>query len=79
MKTSIEENNKWLKKLEDINFEFKKAENQFSRDKDLPNYCAALANEGGGKLLLDVTWASRFGECLCFQNVGEDTRLGDLP
>ncbi len=54
MKTSLEEINKWLKKLEDINLEFKKAENQFSRDKDLPNYCAALANEGGGKLLLGV-------------------------
>ena len=36
------------------NLEFKSARNQFSRDKDLPDYCAALANEGGGKLILGV-------------------------
>ena len=52
--TSIEEFNSWLKKNEDLRFEFKEARNQFSKDKDLPDYCAALANEGGGKLVLGV-------------------------
>ena len=53
-KTSIEEFNRWLTQPESCNLEFKKAENQFSKDKDLPDYCAALANEGGGILVLGV-------------------------
>ena len=52
--TQIEEFKGWLKKPEGLHLEFKKAENGFSRDKDLPDYCAALANEGGGKLVLGV-------------------------
>lgn len=53
--TSIWEFNKWLGRDESETLEFKTAENQFSKDKDLPDYCAALANEGGGKLILGVT------------------------
>ena len=45
---------KWIGKSEGLNLEFKKAENSFSKTKDLPDYCAALANEGGGKLILGV-------------------------
>ncbi|MBI4753592.1 putative DNA binding domain-containing protein, partial [Candidatus Desantisbacteria bacterium] len=52
--TTVKEFNKWLKRLEDKTLEFKTATNSFSRDKDLPNYCAALANECGGKLILGV-------------------------
>lgn len=37
-----------------MNLERKTAENQFNRDKGLPDYCAALSNEGGGKLILGV-------------------------
>ena len=37
-----------------MRLEFKAARNQFSRYKNLPDYCAALANEGGGKLILGV-------------------------
>ena len=51
---TIDELKHWLKKPEGRTLEFKKAENQFSRDKDLPDYCAALSNEGGGKLVLGV-------------------------
>lgn len=54
MTTSFAELECWLKKPEDINLEFKLAQNSFSRDKDLPDYCAALANEKGGKLILGV-------------------------
>jgi len=53
--TSIEEFNKWLVLDEGEHLEFKKASIQFDRDKELPDYCAALANEGGGKLILGVT------------------------
>jgi ATP-dependent DNA helicase RecG len=52
--TSIEEFNSWLKRNEGLRLEFKEARNQFSKDRDLPDYCAALANEGGGKLVLGV-------------------------
>src|SRR3990170_7279842 len=44
----------WLQLPEDMTLEFKAARNSFSREKDLPDYCAALANEGGGKLILGV-------------------------
>lgn len=52
--TSVEEFNRWLTKLEDRSLEFKSARNSFSHNKGLPDYCAALANEGGGKLILGV-------------------------
>ena len=52
--TQIEEFNKWLAKPEGLHLEFKAAKNSFNHDKDLPDYCAALANEGGGKLILGV-------------------------
>ena len=52
--TTVQEFDRWLMQLEDTKIEFKKAEHSFSRDKDLPDYCAALANEGGGKLILGV-------------------------
>ena len=49
-----DEFSKLLKKPEGLKIEFKEAKNQISRDNDLPDYCAALANEGGGKLILGV-------------------------
>ena len=52
--TTIEEFNTWLRKQEGCNLEFKAAKNRFSANEDLPDYCAALANEGGGKLILGV-------------------------
>lgn len=54
-RTSDQQFKEWLTKPEGLNLEFKKAENSFSESKDLPDYCAALANEGGGKLILGVT------------------------
>lgn len=53
MATSIEQLNNWLKNKEGLNLEFKKAENSFSNT-ELFNYCCALANEGGGKLILGI-------------------------
>lgn len=53
--TSKHEFENWLKNDENIDLEFKSASNQFDKTKDLPNYCAALGNEGGGKLILGVT------------------------
>lgn len=67
--TTLEEFNIWLKRPEGINLEFKEARNQFSKDKDLPDYCAALANEGGGKLVLGVNDSGRI--------VGTKAFLGD--
>jgi len=52
--TSEEQIKRYLTGCEDENIEFKRAQNSFSKDKDLPDYCAALANEGGGKLILGV-------------------------
>ena len=53
MKTSAEQLSVWLQNQEGLNLEFKTAKNNFDR-KDLFRYCAALANEGGGKLILGV-------------------------
>ena len=52
--TTLREFDSWLMKPEGLKLEFKEARNQFSKDKALPDYCAAIANEGGGKLILGV-------------------------
>ncbi len=44
----------WLIKEEGENLEFKEAKEQFD-SKTLSKYCIALANEGGGRLILGVT------------------------
>ncbi|MCB9978287.1 MAG: putative DNA binding domain-containing protein [Rhodospirillales bacterium] len=52
---TLEKLNEWLASPKETErLEFKKATNQFDNTK-LINYCAALANEGGGYLILGVT------------------------
>lgn len=65
--TSVEEFDNWLKRPEDSPLEFKTAKNQFNRDKDLPDYCAALANEGGGKLILGVNDSKKIVSTKAFE------------
>jgi len=43
-----------IKQRENAHLEFKEAKNNYDSDK-LTQYCCALANEGGGKLLLGIT------------------------
>ena len=57
IKTSPIELDRLLNCVEDCNLEFKKASNNFD-SRDLRDYCAALANEKGGKLLLGVEQTS---------------------
>jgi ATP-dependent DNA helicase RecG len=53
--TSIEQLNRWIQATrEDERLEFKEAKNTFDPIR-LFKYCVALANEGGGKLILGVT------------------------
>ncbi len=55
MKTTLEELNRWMSSpREGENLEFKEAKNQFDLTK-LFRYCVAIANEGGGKLILGIT------------------------
>ena len=49
-----EQLNELLSAQEGEHFEFKEAKNNFSFD-SLAKYCCALANEGGGKVILGVT------------------------
>jgi ATP-dependent DNA helicase RecG len=44
----------WMKAKEGENIEFKQAKNHFDFE-ELTRYCCALANEGGGKIILGVT------------------------
>ncbi len=44
----------WMQAREDEHFEFKEAKNRYDFQK-LVKYCVALANEGGGKMILGVT------------------------
>jgi ATP-dependent DNA helicase RecG len=54
MKTTLEELYAWMKAAhENEHLEFKEAKNQYDTTK-LFRYCIALANEGGGKLILGV-------------------------
>lgn len=43
-----------IKQRENGHLEFKEAKNNYDSDK-LTQYCCALANEGGGKILLGIT------------------------
>ncbi len=53
MKTTLQQLNKWIRLAESEHLEFKQAGRQFDSEK-LTRYCVALANEGGGKLILGV-------------------------
>ena len=54
MIASVQELEEWLEKAEGEHLEFKAARENFHFEK-LLQYCAALANEGGGKMILGVT------------------------
>ena len=54
MKTTSQQLKKWIRLAESEHLEFKLAGRQFDFEK-LIRYCVALANEGGGKLILGVT------------------------
>lgn len=54
MPTSREQLLQWLAEPEGTRLEFKEAKNNFHFDK-LVEYCVALANEGGGKLILGAS------------------------
>ena len=54
MKTTLQQLKKWIRLAESEHLESKQAGRQFDSEK-LTRYCVALANEGGGKLILGVT------------------------
>ena len=54
MNTSRDQVRKWLEAPEGAHLEFKEARHNYHFDSLLP-YCVALANEGGGQILLGVT------------------------
>ena len=54
MSVSTHELHTWMNAKEDEHLEFKRAKTQFHFEK-LVKYCVALANEGGGKMILGVT------------------------
>jgi len=54
IQTTLEQLDRLINRLEDCNLEFKTAQHSFNQSHDLPDYCAALANERGGKLILGV-------------------------
>ncbi len=55
MPTTFDELNEWINaSCEDCRLEFKEAKNTFASEKVM-KYCVAIANEGGGKLILGIT------------------------
>jgi ATP-dependent DNA helicase RecG len=54
MNARVEELEKWMAAKEGEHFEFKEAKNRCDFE-ELCQYCTALANEGGGRILLGVT------------------------
>ncbi len=54
MPTSPEQMQHWLTEPEGLRLEFKEAKSRYDFEK-LLQYCVALANEGGGKIILGVT------------------------
>lgn len=53
MESRIRQVDEWLRDVEGEHLEFKEAKNSFEADQ-LGKYCCALANEGGGRILLGV-------------------------
>lgn len=51
---TLQDLERWLSEPESETLEFKEAKNKYDFDK-LVKYCSALANEGGGKMILGVT------------------------
>ena len=72
-KTTLEQFEKWLSRNEGIALEFKEAKNGLDAKQTLPDYCAALANEGGGKLILGVDDKGKVVGTKAFQ--GTDNKL----
>jgi ATP-dependent DNA helicase RecG len=54
MQTTAEQLQHWLAEPEGVRLEFKEAKQNYHFEK-LVEYCVALANEGGGKIILGVT------------------------
>lgn len=54
MSVTLEKLEVWMKAKEDEHLEFKEAQRRFDFEK-LVRYCAAIANEDGGKIILGVT------------------------
>ncbi|MBI4310026.1 MAG: putative DNA binding domain-containing protein, partial [Candidatus Omnitrophica bacterium] len=55
IKTNLEQFKGWLAQPEDVDLEFKEAASNFDHDRgSLFDYCAAIANGRGGKLILGV-------------------------
>lgn len=54
MKTSLDQLKSYIEVPEGPQFEFKEASQNYHFEK-LVDYCVALANEGGGKMILGVT------------------------
>ena len=54
MRTTPEQLQHWLTEPEGARLEFKEAKSRYDFEK-LLKYCVALANEGGGKIVLGVT------------------------
>lgn len=66
----------WMEGKEDEHLEFKEAKNRFDFE-ELVKYCAAIANEGGGKLILGLTneRPRQVVGCRAFENL-ERTKAG---
>lgn len=54
MTVSVEQLQTWMHAKEDEHLEFKEAKQNFHLER-LVKYCVALANEGGGRIVLGVT------------------------
>ena len=54
MTTPLDQLQTWMDAKEDEHLEFKEAKNNFHFE-TLVKYCVALANEGGGRMILGVT------------------------
>ena len=54
MNDRLNQLNEWMRHAEDEHLEFKEAKNNYHFEK-LVGYCVAMANEGGGRIILGVT------------------------
>lgn len=76
MSALLDKLREWMEGKENEHLEFKEAKNRFDFE-ELVKYCAAIANEGGGKMILGVTnkRPRRVVGCRAFESL-ERTKAG---
>ena len=80
MQDQIRQLESWMRTKESEHFEFKEAKNRYDFE-ELVKYCVALANEGGGRMILGITdkLPRQVVGTQAFENLGRTNGIPAFP